>query len=238
VTPEDFVKRFKEEAPMLEAWGRHVHATLLSAIPARFSAPLHEVVKIEGEPRVKDLDSALSKAFIRKKYGNPIDDMTDRVGCRLVVMLQGQIDTLKEIVESESLWQASKDRDYEEEMAESPTVFGYQSVHYVVRNKMSVPVDGYVVPEGTPCEIQLRTLLQHAYSELTHDRVYKGGKALPPAVLRVVARSMALIEAADLCFVDVHEKIDSLMADENALQADLERAYVESVGVSGPSAPC
>src|SRR3546814_12228521 len=26
---------------------------------------------------------------------------------------------------------------------------------------------------GTPCEVQLRTLLQHAHSQLTHDTIYK-----------------------------------------------------------------
>jgi putative GTP pyrophosphokinase len=204
-------------------------------VPGRFGCPLHEVVKIEGEPRVKDLESAVSKVFNRKKYDDPFAKLTDRVGCRLVVMLQSQIEFLKDIVESGLQWTATKDRDYEDEKAKNPTVFTYQSVHYVVRSKGALVIGEHTVPSDTPCEIQLRTLLQHAYSELTHDRVYKESRALPPDVHRVVARSMALIEAADLCFDDVNKRIESLMAEENALQAELERAYYDATRIRAAS---
>ena len=41
----------------------------------------------------------------------------------------------------------------------------------------------------------MRTLLQHAHSELTHDTIYKPSVVQTPAMLRAAAKSMALIEA-------------------------------------------
>ena len=59
------------------------------------------------------------------------------------------------------------------------------------------------IPMDTACEIQIRTLLQHAYAELTHDIVYKPKTRAEPKVLRSVAKSMALIETTDDIFKEV-----------------------------------
>ncbi|RWP54341.1 MAG: hypothetical protein EOR07_34055 [Mesorhizobium sp.] len=43
----------------------------------------------------------------------------------------------------------------------------------MVRSKDELTFDGETIAAGTPCEIQVRTILQHAYSQLTHDTIYK-----------------------------------------------------------------
>ena len=65
------------------------------------------------------------------------------------------------------------------------------------------------IPSNTPCEIQIRTLLQHAYSELTHDTVYKPQKKAEPQVHRLIARSMAMIETTDIIFGEVIEMVNN-----------------------------
>lgn len=138
-----------------------------------------------------------------KSYSDPFNDITDKVGLRFVVLLTSEIRIVTDLLESIPGWDVRKDRDYEEEKLSNPTPFLYQSVHYVVWPKSDLTIGGLTVPAGTTCEIQVRTLLQHAYSELSHDAVYKPKTLVNPQIHREMARSMALIETADNCFQDV-----------------------------------
>ena len=56
-----------------------------------------------------------------------------------------------------------------------PNITGYTGVHYWIGPK---PVDGIYVPNSESClhnklELQVRTVIQHAWSELQHQEVYK-----------------------------------------------------------------
>ena len=61
--------------------------------------------------------------------------------------------------------------------------------------------------EQLTCEIQIRTLLQHAYSEISHDSTYKGPFMNDKEILRQLAKSMALMEATDDYFCDIFNKM-------------------------------
>ena len=67
----------------------------------------------------------------------------------------------------------TKDKDYEAEKLAKPLEFSYQSVHYVLRSKAGLLLTASRLPEGLACEVQFRTLLQHAHSELMHGTLYK-----------------------------------------------------------------
>ncbi|EHU5271632.1 (p)ppGpp synthetase, partial [Salmonella enterica subsp. enterica serovar Agona] len=133
---------------------------------------------------------------------NPYNDITDKVGVRFVVLLTDDIPVIKDIIENSPLWEYSDDRDYIKEKEDKPYLFDYQSVHYVVRNLKCIPVsENIIIPDGTPCEIQIRTLLQHAYAEVSHDSVYKC-KAKPSSeIKRRMARTIALMESTDELFL-------------------------------------
>lgn len=49
-------------------------------------------------------------------------------------------------------------------------------------------IGGMTVTAGTPCEVQVRTLLQQAHSELTHDTIYKPRVVQTPDMHRAAAR--------------------------------------------------
>jgi hypothetical protein len=111
-------------------------------------------------------------------------------------------------------------------------VFDYQSVHYIVRARADLDVDGTTVPKGTPCEVQIRTLLQHAHSELTHDTIYKPSVEKTPEMERAVSKAMALIEATSDYFEDVARLIDRLVTPTRKLSEELAFLYRDRVGVS------
>jgi len=207
MTQKEFRSLFEKEIPMYRAWGNFVTRTVIEHIPQNIDIDMF--FKIPPKPRVKSLNSLIEKAFYRKdkNYTDPYAQITDKVGTRFVVLLESEIEILKDIICKIPYWEASLDKDYEDQQFKSPTVFEYQSVHYVVKSTKNFEYEDVIIKERTPCEIQIRTLLQHAYSELTHDTIYKPTFQVPDKVHRLVARSMALIETTNELFDNVKEAI-------------------------------
>ncbi|HHD2586600.1 hypothetical protein [Clostridium perfringens] len=208
---KSFLQAFNEQKEYLKAWGDYVKQSIEERLERI------DIIKIPITPRIKDDNSILNKAFYRgKNYENPLLDITDKVGLRVVVLLLEEISIIGKIIENTSAWSSSKDRDFEKEKEEDPALFQYQSVHYVVRNKNTFEFNGVKIPQDTPCEIQIRTLLQHSYSELTHDTIYKSTKKRKSDIYRLLARSMALIETTDSIFKEVNSEMnkeDSILKD-------------------------
>lgn len=233
MTEADFIARFEKDAPMLEAWGRFVGKTICDKLGELLpeTESVETFLKLPVSPRVKAVESAIEKVFVRKPYPNPYDDLSDKVGVRFVVLLTQDIDKIAGAVESIQHWVASKDKDYEKEQEQNPESFDYQSVHFVVRAKQDFQMGEITVPEGTPCEIQIRSLMQHAYSELTHNTIYKPKVVATPQVKRYMARSMALIETTDELFCTARKQIDNASSPEDAILREIMNLYKSLIGV-------
>ena len=204
---QELLTLFEAEKPIYSAWGEFIKEEVLSRLESKHN--LDNFLKVPPKPRIKTSKSLISKAFYRgKNYSNPYEDITDKVGIRFVVLLQKDLKEILNIIEKCRSWNFSKDRDYEDERTKKPLVFEYQSVHYVVSPKKRIVYDDITIPKNTTCEIQIRTILQHAYAELTHDTIYKTNNRISPEVLRMVAWSMALIETTNDRFSDVNTTID------------------------------
>jgi putative GTP pyrophosphokinase len=232
MTEEEFLSRWYQERPSVEAWGKFVAQKVteqMGPLVAPVSADIF--VRIPAVPRVKGDGSILTKAFYRgKNYADPLNEITDKVGVRFVVLLDRDIATVCRAIEECKEWEASKDRDYEEERAQAPYAFTYQSVHYVVRAKGEKKFGELTVSSGTPCEVQARTLLQHAHSELTHDTIYKPSVAQTSEMHRAAAKSMALIEATGDYFRELMELIERNVAPARELSTQMAALYRELIG--------
>ena len=207
MTVDQFVLKYEQEKSLYLAWGRYV----LSKIIANSK---NTNFQIEPKVRVKEIQSLLAKAYYRgKNYSEPYRDITDKVGLRFVVLLSSEIIAINDIINnSTNGWNFSKDRDFEKERLDEPLAFDYQSMHYILTANSNIDFEGTVIPAGITCEIQIRTLLQHAYSELSHSRVYKPSFDPDAKVKRVVAKSMALLEATDEYFEEVNNKMNEIAA--------------------------
>jgi putative GTP pyrophosphokinase len=230
MTEKEFLDRFNGEKPILMAWGKYVQDEIEKGIKEKIGEEraLHEFLKIPCLPRIKEDKSILAKAFSRgKNYSDPYSDITDKVGIRFVVLLIEDIKLINEIVSHHSAWEASKDRDFEKEREEHPVSFTYQSDHFIVRNASEIVTEGNTIPIGFPCEIQIRTILQHAYSELTHDTVYKPKTKPDPMVQRTIAKSMALIETTDNFFTVAKDLLVKVQTQEKNFLDGLTKVYAE-----------
>lgn len=233
MTEADFIARFEKDAPMLKAWGRFVVTEICNKLDDMLSETesVETFLKLPVSPRVKAIESAIDKVFNRKSYQNPYEELSDKVGVRFVVLLTQDIEKITNVVESIEHWVASKDRDYEIEQKQNPELFDYQSVHFIVRAKQNFTLDEITVPEGTPCEIQIRSLMQHAYSELTHDTTYKPKAVASPQVKRYMARSMALIETTDEIFCTAKNQIITATNPEDDVLKNIKSLYEILIGI-------
>ena len=222
----EFERKYEKEKPMYKACGEYV----LEYIKKQLHLSLQEqqqIIKVLFPPRVKDTDSIIAKAFYRKgkNYTDPINQITDKVGIRFVVMVTNQIKIIEDVIKEATIWKYSKDQDYQDKIEEKPDVFGYQSVHYVVRNINEIHCDGIIIKAGTACEIQIRTLEQHAYAELSHDYFYKNDDSIASTLRRSLARSMALNETTDELFSKVYDMMSKEKQEYTELMSVLRTKY-------------
>jgi len=237
VNEQEILERWEKESPFYKAWadliGQKIEERLLPRIEPTL---LSYFLKVEMKPRLKGNTSLIDKALYRSKpYKDPYGDITDKVGMRYVVLLTSHIKEFKSIIESQecaAFWFWSKDKDYEAEKLSKPLEFAYQSVHYVLRPQPGLAIDGQPLPEGVACEVQIRTLLQHAHSELTHDTIYKPKANAQPSVKRTVAKSMALIEATDEFFEQAMTDLAKANAPQHQLLEYLSTAYKNGTGIA------
>ncbi|WP_051206048.1 GTP pyrophosphokinase [Oceanospirillum maris] len=228
---KEFLEQWNQDSPMYDAWGDFVTSTICNHLKTS-GKNLSSYLKQSPKHRVKDPVSLLDKAFYRvnKSYDNPYEEIEDKVGCRFVVLLVEQIKELTDIIITEANWDYKECRHFHSEREKEPLLFTYQSVHYVVRNKTEFIHKEVTIYPNTPCEIQIRTLLQHAYAELTHDAVYKAKTLVQPEVHRTVAKSMALIETTDDFFSDVNNRLTSSASENLNFQQQLDNLYKKYIG--------
>lgn len=233
---QEIIARWDADKPLYSAWSKLIGQEIeRRLVPAIAPTLLDYFLKVPMVPRLKGDTSLIDKALYRGKlYNNPYEDITDKVGMRYVVLLTSHINALCSIIESPecaAFWSQTKDKDYEEERLAKPLEFSYQSVHYVLRSNAGLSIEGVNLPEGLACEVQIRTLLQHAHSELTHDTLYKPKTTSKPSVKRTVAKSMALIEATDEFFEQAMKDLASASEPQRQLLDYLSQAYKQGTGV-------
>lgn len=206
----DLIRRWGDDRPKYDAWGHFIIDEVKRGLRGRLrEEDMESFLRIPPKARLKSENSLVEKALYRGKgYADPYVDITDKVGVRFVVLLSSEIALVQEVVQGNACWDFSLDKHFEEERDNSPFQFSYQSVHYILRNKDELNIDGVSVPPGTPCEVQIRTLLQHAHSELSHPNIYKPKIQATPEMQRAAATSMALVEAADDYFRRVAKRSD------------------------------
>ncbi|EJB8451436.1 RelA/SpoT domain-containing protein [Vibrio parahaemolyticus] len=224
----EFSNRWQSERPMYDAWGDFVVSTICKKIQSN-GKQLETFLKQPAKHRVKDELSLIDKAFHRpdKGYKNPYEEIEDKVGCRFVVLLVDHIEFISDIIKNEQSWIATECRHFNNERNDAPLLFTYQSVHYVVRAKDDLEHTTVQIKKNTPCEIQIRSLLQHAYAELTHDAIYKSKTLVEPNVHRTVARSMALIETTDDIFSSVNKSLFCGVSEKYSIQENLDQLYFD-----------
>ena len=233
MSEEEIKKEFGILKPDLEVWGKFVDQTIKDIIcHYRYGE-----IQILPKHRVKDEQSFINKALYRGKgYDNPMVQIEDKVGTRVIVLVTDIIDRVSKDLMDYTRWNIKESKTKHEIFEEVPDKFGYQSIHYIVTPKDNCCnfASGSSRLEQLTCEIQVRTLLQHAYAEISHDNGYKGPYKNDPVILRQLAKSMALMEAADDYFCKTLEQVSAPQNKENMLLEYLVKVFMKIRGLDEP----
>lgn len=163
-----------------------------------------EYLSVSG--RTKNKQSALEK-IIRKSYKSPNIEMTDLSGIRIIVFFESDIVKVSEIIKKSFTVDNQNSRNQDEKLPVNQT--GYRSVHFVCDlGKARTELPEFEGLSGLKFEIQVRTVLQHAWAELAHDRNYKFSGNLPPSIERNLYLYAGMLEIADKGFSDLSKQID------------------------------
>ncbi|MCU8087671.1 GTP pyrophosphokinase family protein [Shewanella sp. SM21] len=222
----EFRAKWLEDKPMFDAWGEFIVNKITREIELR-GKDVNTFLKIPPKHRVKDDISLIDKAFNRaeKSYSDPYNQIEDKVGVRFVVLLLADINILSDIIEQSSDWNFDPCKHFNEDKENEPLLFTYQSVHFILKPKKEIIFKNINISTSTPCEVQVRTLLQHAHAELTHDAIYKSKRIVKPLIHRNVAKSMALIETTDELFTIVTESLNNGPLEEFKILERLDSIY-------------
>lgn len=154
--------------------------------------------------RVKRPGSLADK--LRRKPGryHSLSDVTDLVAVRVITYFESDVNVVARLIEEHHTvdWDHSIDKS----KMHDPDRFGYMGVHYVVAPPPEVPDFAAlpVVRTDARFEVQIRSILQHAWAEIEHDLGYKNREAVPREVRRRFYRLAGLLEMADEEFMALH----------------------------------
>lgn len=158
------------------------------------------------ESRAKTSASFLEKiSRPGKSYVDPLREITDLVGLRAILYYPSDVDAVATILRSQFSVDERNSIDKRTELAHDQ--FGYASVHLVCKisdNRCNLPE--WAPFGGFSFEIQIRTVLQHAWASISHALQYKHESDVPDQFKRRLNRLSGLLELADAEFMSLKEQ--------------------------------
>ncbi|WP_182525063.1 DUF429 domain-containing protein [Nocardioides dongkuii] len=153
-------------------------------------------------------------------YADPLRDITDQIGIRVITYVQSDVDAVADLLADQVV--VKDDRDMGQETA-SEGRFGYASRHLMValdETRASQPA--YALLRGRVAQVQVRTVLQHAWAEFEHDIRYKGTMPAEHAsdFDRRFTLAAGLLELADREFSTIRERLREASTPPPAPAAD------------------
>jgi ppGpp synthetase/RelA/SpoT-type nucleotidyltranferase len=166
---------------------------LTFALEDRIKTSGLKVVSVHG--RVKTVDSLFSKVE-RKEYKNPLADIHDLAGVRVVCQFTPDLDVIDKLI--------CKLFDVHETVDKSASLefdkMGYQGTHYIVTlgpNHRGARYDGLAELKS---ELQVRTILQDAWAQISHSLDYKSEASVPERERRELYNVSSLLEVSQNIF--------------------------------------
>ena len=186
----------------------HIISSLLKG------SDIGEVTKIEG--RVKDKEECIKK--FHRKYQSKLeadehpyeikDYLTDLIGIRIICLYEDQIEVVPEVLKQRFKIIDVTDKISAVESTEDS--FGYKGLHMdLALNDQMSSLQKYQEYADYPFEVQIRSLIQDAWSVLDHKIKYK--KSIPNDLKRRINILSALFELADREFKEIRNATTELI---------------------------
>lgn len=198
-----FLKNYESEYELAGAAAQVAKEIVTSGI-SNTGVMIHAITA-----RAKSITSLRGK-LRRKPYKQPDKQLTDIVGVRVITYYRDAVDEvagkLRELFEVNEKHSGDKRLDL------GQSDFGYRSVHLVVKpRKLTTRTEPEMYLQERWFEVQIRSLLEHAWAEIDHEIVYKSGTEFPEALLRQFASLAGTLELLDDQFLTLRNKKQELI---------------------------
>lgn len=192
---EEFKKSYESHYPLYERLLRNVSIVIEEQLNS------NKVSFLNIDTRIKTLDSSFEKVS-RKNYSDPFNQIEDFCGIRIICYYPSDVEKIVLSLREEFPIHSEEDTQTRLKSNE----FGYRSTHLIV----SIPGDWLKVPQyrgldNIKAEIQIRTILMHAWAEIQHKLAYKSADQVPAAFQRKLFRLSAKFEEADEQLEDIRD---------------------------------
>ncbi|CAG1004166.1 GTP pyrophosphokinase YjbM [Methylophilaceae bacterium] len=196
----DIEKWYKEKKPKYERLTGVVHNTMENLLQTS------SIDYLAVHSRTKTLES-LYKKYEKKQY-EEFNKNTDFAGVRIITYIETDIAKVAKVIKNNFCVHEEKSLDKSKELETNKV--GYRSVHFICElGKKRDHLPELTGLKGLLFEIQIRTVLQHAWAEIEHDRNYKFSGVLPAELKRHLYLLAGTLELIDKEFVNLAKEIDS-----------------------------
>jgi ppGpp synthetase/RelA/SpoT-type nucleotidyltranferase len=174
----------------------------------------------EVKARTKEVDSLIKKLI--QQPDKTYVELGDKLGVRVVVKRLNDVDVVRDEVARE--FDCGEFEDKADKLAEDRV--GYLSVHVDISLWSNDHRFCEFPSNQFRAELQIRTLAQNLWSEMSHDTSYKSGPVLRPKLKRRLHLLAAIIEVADNDYQSVENEFSRLPDyPEHQVLRSLERQY-------------
>lgn len=215
---KDHIEAFIEIRPTYERFRARASELILELIKSE------KIELASFESRTKTIESFKEKIKRKgNKYKDPIKEITDLCGLRLITYYTEDIYKIASVLEEE--FEIDKENSIDKTTIQNPDKFGYQSLHYIIsvdkrRNKLVE----WKKFKDFKIEIQIRSILQHSWAAIDHKLRYKTKGEVPSNLKRKIFRLSALLELADEEFLSIKNETIELNTkiDESIDKGELD----------------
>lgn len=188
---KELIIEYREKKDLYDSFREKVFR-LIEDLVLHSNVSLHQI-----SSRTKSFDSLSNKIINKDKYSE-LNEITDIVGIRIITYLESEVDTIDSLIRKE--FKIDVENSYNKRLLQT-NEFGYRSLHLVASlDESRLRLTEYRRYESLKFEIQIRSILQHAWAEIEHDLGYKGKSSIPDSSVRSFNRMAALLESADIEF--------------------------------------
>lgn len=198
------VKSYELELPTYEEFARKLKDLIETILDTR-GIQIHII-----EARAKDIESLREKLQRPgKSYKRGLKDISDFCGLRIITYYADDCLRVADIIKDEF-------RIVEEELSHQPESlqadqFGYLSAHYVIKLKRRRSnLTEWAMFQELAAEVQIRTVIQHAWSAVSHALQYKAETEVPSLLRRRLFRIAGIFELADEEFSAIRDQRNAL----------------------------
>ena len=222
---QELMQQYKDLLPVYEKIASHVSKQLKDFFEDA------GIIVAAIESRVKTEKSLAGKLRLKGGKYKSIYDITDITGLRVITFYIDDVDKVASALEK--LFDIDWENSIDKRKAHEIDSFGYLSLHYICR----IPEATFSIPEYPELnkirfEVQMRTVLQHAWANMNHDTGYKTGVEIPKAYLRNMSRLAGMLELVDDEFSRIRRELSDYRRRVQKLVASGDLSDVQLDGDS------